>query len=491
MTKPPYPLIPSSPKRGDEPFNGKLEATLSAKIIQRAINSLRRNPKNARIHSKKQVRQIVDSIRAFGFISAILIDEHGFILAGHGRWEAAMSIGMTEIPVIVVDHLTDAEKRLFAIADNKIALNAGWNEDLLAIEAGELSVAFSEHEVGFHFEITGFSPGEIDRMLTNHESDERDPADVFEPEAGSPVSSRGDKWLLGGNHQILCGDAQSTDDMARLNGGASIGLVITDPPYNVPVQGHVGGRGQVKHDEFAFASGEMTDLEFEHFLFVTIGLMISCCRLGALVYVFMDWRRIEILLKACRRLGLDLRNICVWNKTTPGQGSFYRSAHELIAVCQIPGGKAINNIELGKHGRNRSNVWNFPGVNNFRTGESDERSIHPTVKPVAMIAEAIKDASRRGDVVLDPFLGSGTTLLACEKVGRVCHGLEYEPRYVDTAIRRWQDFTAGDAILIATGSSSPSAQPTRKSASLVGLTFEEVARIRSKGAASSAKEASS
>jgi DNA modification methylase len=237
----------------------------------------------------------------------------------------------------------------------------------------------------------------------------------------------------------------------------------------------------------------MSDEEYLRFLAVCIGNMLATSRPGALIYLFIDWCHVQILLQVCQGHGLALRNICVWNKTTPGQGSFYRSAHELVVVCQIPGGKAINNIELGRHGRNRTNVWSFPGVNTFLNGENDDLSLHPMVKAIAMIAEAIKDASHRGDIVLDTFLGSGTALLACEKVGRICYGLEFEPCYVDTAICRWQEYTGRDAILISTDDTLHHPQPdplptlpvSGHEPSLVGLTFDEVAKIRGDNAAAS------
>ncbi|MEN8659762.1 MAG: site-specific DNA-methyltransferase, partial [Marivita sp.] len=257
----------------------------------------------------------------------------------------------------------------------------------------------------------------------------------------------GDIWHLGDN-RIMCGDARDTDAIADLFAGQTASMVLTDPPYNVRIQGHVGGRGKTKHAEFAFASGEMSDQEFGAFLRDSVEVMHRHSDDGALLYAFMDWRHIEILLSVGREMGLGLKNICVWNKTTPGQGSFYRSAHELVVVFAKPGKASTNNVQLGRFGRNRSNVWTYPGVNTFQTGKGAELSLHPTVKPVLMISEAIKDASRRGEVVLDPFLGSGTTLLAADKVGRRCYGVEYEPVYVDVAIRRWQQFTGKDAILV-------------------------------------------
>jgi DNA modification methylase len=440
------------------------------------------------------LRQLTAIIRKCGFVNPIIIDENNNVVAGNARLAAAIILQLADVPTIQIEHLNDDEKRAYALADNRIAQNAGWDRELLAVELGELALILPD--LGLEIPDLGFSTGELDSLLSDHSNeDSSDPADhvVADPGQGL-VTRQGDLWQLGsGKHRVLCGDAQIPAHLERLCGTGIVGQVITDPPYNVRVQGHVGGRGKTKHKEFAFASGEMSDEEYLRFLAVCIGNMLAASRPGALMYLFIDWRHVQILLQVCQGLGLELRNICVWSKTTPGQGSFYRSAHELVVVCQIPGGKAINNIELGRHGRNRTNVWSYPGVNTFLNGENDDLSLHPTVKPVAMIAEAIKDASDRGDIVLDPFLGSGTALLACEKIGRICYGLEFEPRYVDTAIRRWQEYTGRDAILMSTGGTLSSPQPGSlptlpafgNAPSLVGLTFDEVAEIRHDNAAAS------
>ncbi|MBO6920498.1 MAG: site-specific DNA-methyltransferase [Rhizobiaceae bacterium] len=409
-------------------------------------DKLKPNARNARTHSKKQIKQIAESIRNFGFNNPILIDNAFGVIAGHGRLQAAKLLGLTDVPVVCLSHLSDAEKRAYILADNKIALDAGWDSELLALEFDELTDLLPD--INLDLEVTGFEMGEIDILLSDHEP----PASAGCDEDNVPavrdtiVTQRGDIWQLG-YHRIRCGDARDDHAMSELLDNKLASLVLTDPPYNVKVQGHVGGRGRTKHSEFAFASGEMSDQEFKIFLNAGMSNMLTHLAGGALLYLFMDWRHIEILLSVGRELELTLKNICVWNKTTPGQGSFYRSAHELVAVFANPGGTSTNNVQLGRFGRNRSNVWTYPGVNTFKTGEGDDLSLHPTVKPVTMISEAIKDASGRGEIVLDPFLGSGTTLLAADKVGRRCYGIEYEPGYVDITIRRWQHLTGKDAVL--------------------------------------------
>lgn len=403
--------------------------------------------RNARTHSKKQIGQIAKSIDEFGFNNPILVDENYEVIAGHGRLAAAYQLGLSEVPVVCLSHLSAAEKRAYILADNKIALNAGWDSELLASELEELADLLPELDLDL--DITGFETGEIDALLTDHETS--DPRQKLEDEVpvlmDRPVAKSGDIWQLG-PHRLLCGDARDASSIATLLGEEQARMVLTDPPYNVKIAGHVGGRGNTKHKEFAFASGEMADEEFGDFLRRALVTMRDQCQSGAMLYVFMDWRHIELLLSVGRKLVLDLKNICVWSKTTPGQGSFYRSAHELCAIFGKAGESPVNNVQLGRFGRNRSNVWTYPGVNTFQARKGGDLSLHPTVKPVGMIADAIKDASKRRDVVLDPFLGSGSTLIAAEKVGRRCFGVEYEPGYIDVAIRRWQQFTGKDAVLL-------------------------------------------
>jgi len=411
-----------------------------------ATDKLTPNARNARTHSKKQIRQIAESVRQFGFNNPILIDDAYEVIAGHGRLQAAQELGIHEVPVVRLSHLSEAEKRAYVLADNKIALNAGWDGELLAAEIGDLAVLLPD--IDLDLEITGFETGEIDLLLTDFEESGSSSAkeDRVPMPKETTVSQPGDVWHLG-RHRVLCGDSRDAKAVAALWAERQADLVITDPPFNVRVQGHVGGRGKIKHSEFAFASGEMSEDEYRKFLRDSLDVMAGRLTDGALLYLFMDWRHIELLLSVGREHGLSLKNVCVWNKTTPGQGSFYRSAHEFVVVFGKPGQSPTNNVQLGRYGRNRTNVWTYPGVNSFQAGKGGDLALHPTVKPVAMIAEAIKDASGRSESVFDPFLGSGTTLLAAEKVGRRCFGVEYEPRYVDVSIRRWQQVTGKDAVL--------------------------------------------
>ncbi len=420
-------------------------STLNVTMV--AVDKLRPNPRNARNHSKKQLRQIADSIRRFGWTYPILADEHGNVIAGHGRFKAAEMLGLKEVPVIAVSGLSEGEKRALALADNKIAENAGWDRELLAAELGELSVILPE--CNLDIAITGFEAAEIDGLIGDLVDREDDPADEAPTLASEPISRVGDLWLLG-RHRLLCGDATKDTDLEALMGGERAAMVFTDPPYNVRVSS-IQVRGKIKHREFVSGSGEMSRGEFEKFLTNSLGLAAKNSAEGSIHYVCIDWRHLGEMLAAGEQIYAELKNLIVWAKTNAGQGSFYRSQHELIFVFKNGEGPHINNFELGQHGRNRSNVWNYAGVNTFRAGRLDDLSIHPTVKPVALVADAMRDCSRRGDVVLDPFMGSGTTILAAERVGRQGYGLELDPLYVDAAVKRWQKFTRRDAILKATG----------------------------------------
>jgi DNA modification methylase len=411
--------------------------------------ALKRNPRNARTHPKKQIRQIADSIAAFGFVIPLVADESGVVLLGNGRHEAAEVEGLNEVPVIFLEGLSEAKKRALALADNKITENAGWDRERLAIELPELAEILIEEDLDIS--ITGFEPVEIDQIAIDFEENTSDPADTVESEwlAAPVVSKPGDIWELG-EHRLSCGDARNAGDIGRLMSGKRAAMAFLDPPYNVRVKSVVG-RGRIKHAEFAMASGEMSPSEFTAFLEETLGNAARVSRDGAVHFVCMDWRHISELIEAGREIYGEMLNLVVWEKTNAGQGSFYRSAHELVGVFRVGEAKYLNNVELGRHGRSRSNVWHYAGVNTFRAGRMDELAVHPTVKPVAMVADALKDCTRRGDIVLDTFAGAGTTILAAERVGRRAYSLELEPKYVDVAIRRWQAFTRRDAVHADTG----------------------------------------
>lgn len=420
----------------------------TCQVVERDIAALRQYPRNARTHSKKQIRQIADSIRTFGFTNPVLISDDGEIIAGHGRVEAARLLGWKVVPTIALSHLGEAERRAYVLADNKLALNAGWDREILAIELQGLI------DLEFEVELTGFSLAEIDMVLD--EANEADPDgtdaadDAIPTLASEPVSRIGDLWSLG-RHRLICGDTRSRDHIDRLMNGMSADLVFTDPPYNVAIDGNVCGLGSIRHREFAFASGEMSQGQFTAFLAATLGNISRVMRDGGIAFVCMDWRHMEELIAAGRAAFTELKNLVVWNKTNGGMGAFYRSKHELIFVFKQGAAQHTNSFGLGDTGRYRTNVWDYPGISSIGADRSTELAMHPTVKPVALVADAIRDCSRRGEIVLDGFGGSGSTLIAAEKTGRIAYLIEYDPLYCDTIIRRWERYTGKKATLAETG----------------------------------------
>ena len=416
-------------------------------VVERPPAVLHVNPRNARTHSKRQIRQIADSIHAFGFTNPILVDENGLVLAGHGRLAAAKQLGLESVPTLSIERLTDAQKRAYVLADNRLAEKAGWDRNLLAVELGELAVLLPALDLDWSIEVTGFVGGEIE-VLAHDQAEERTEAEdaLPTPESGPSVTRRGDLWQLG-PHRVLCGDARSAAEVDHLMAGEQAAMVFTDPPYNVPIAGHVTRRGTKAHREFAFASGEMSTSDFRDFLATCLGNAVRVSRPGAVHDVFMDWRHVGDLIAVGEGLYETMLNLCVWNKGTAGQGSFYRSQHELVAVFRVGSVGHQNNVALGQFGRNRSNVWSYPGVAGYGPDRAVALAMHPTVKPVSLVADALRDCTQRGERVFDPFLGSGTTLMAAEKIGRVAYGLEYDPNYVDVIVRRWQAYTGRDAVL--------------------------------------------
>jgi len=430
----------------------RVAAAKSLNIVYRPIRELKPDPNNPRHHSKKQIQQIANSIEAFGFNVPVLIDPDGNIVAGHGRILACDKLGWSEVPTLCLDHLTPAYVRAFRIADNRFTEIAVWDDRLLAEQLRELSLL----DLDFSIELTGFEVPEIDlriALLDDAPEAADDPADVLpEAAAGPPLSQIGDLWVLG-RHRLLCGSALDPAAFATLLGDERAAIVFTDPPYNVPIDGHASGLGAIHHRPFPMASGEMDRSEFTAFLGQAFRNLAAFSIDGSLHYICMDWRHIAELLAAGRDIYDELKNLCVWVKDNGGMGSLYRSQHELVFVFKQGRGSHRNNVQLGQFGRNRSNVWHYPGANSFaRCGEEGNLlALHPTVKPVAMVADAILDCSARGEIVLDAFLGSGTTLIAAERTGRRCCGLELDAGYVDTTIRRWQALTGGSACHAASG----------------------------------------
>lgn len=411
------------------------------------ISSLKPRKSNPRLHSKAQIQLIANSIREFGFVSPVLVDAENQLLAGHGRLEAAKMVGLEKVPAVCVGHLTADQARALLIADNKVAEAAGWDKALLALELKELEAA------SFKMTDFGFNAAELDAFRASLRSLEPHNLDaVPDVDRQAPAVSRlGDIWVVG-PHGLMCGDARDPKSYEGLL-PSKAACAFTDPPYNVPVKGHVSGLGKVQHREFAMASGEMSEGQFTGFLETVFANLANFTADGAIHFYCMDWRHIEELQAAARSAKLSLQNLCVWVKNNGGMGALYRSRHELVFVYKNGTAPHVNNVELGKNGRNRTNVWEYAGMTAFGAKRDSELAMHPTVKPVEMVADALLDCSRRGDVVLDPFAGSGSTLVAAEAVGRVGCGIEIDPYYVDTALKRLAGVVEAKVELVETGES--------------------------------------
>ena len=413
------------------------------------ISSLKPYQGNARTHSKHQIRQIVDSIRVFGFTNPILIDNNDIIIAGHGRVDAAKLLGMDSVPTIRLESLSEEQIRAYVIADNKLAENAGWDRSILAIELQHLLTLDC---ADFDVTVTGFEIPEIDLIIeeANGAAKEDEIPDPVLDQA--PVTQPGDLWRMG-KHRVLCGNSLHEASYQSLMGRHRASMVFSDPPFNVKIDGHATGNGAIRHREFAMASGEMSEAEFVFFLNNSLRLLSQFSANNSVHYLCMDWRHVGDLIAVGKQTYDAFLNLCVWLKDNNGMGSFYRSQHELVLVFRKGKGPHRNNVQLGQFGRDRTNVWQYPGIQTMskQSGEGNLLRLHPTVKPVAMVADAILDCSARGEIVLDAFLGSGTTLMAAERVGRVCCGIEIDPLYVDVAIRRWQNYTGEAAVHAQTG----------------------------------------
>jgi DNA modification methylase len=407
-------------------------------VTYRPVGDLVPDPRNARTHSKKQIGQIRASIEEFGFTNPILADSEGHLIAGHGRLLAAKAMGLEEVPVITLSGLTDIQKRALRLADNKIALNAGWDVEILKLELSDLATL----DVDMDVTLTGFSTGEIDVILDG----QADPDDEVIPAVPeTPRTKEGDIWILG-DHRIGCGDSRDLAFLQKVVGAdTNVDAAFLDPPYNVRISGHANTSD--RHREFAMASGEMTNSEFRTFLTETLGACATVSRDGAVHFVCMDWRHMEDVTTVAHDIYGAFLNLCIWNKSNAGMGSLYRSKHELIFVYRVGEATHLNMVELGKHGRNRTNVWDYASVNSFRGSRREDLALHPTVKPTGMVADAIRDVTRHGDLVLDIFLGSGTTLIASERAGRRFRGVEIDPAYVDVAIERWSSLTGKESRL--------------------------------------------
>jgi DNA modification methylase len=440
--------MPDENKRAPNGRTNEKQIWMADKVTQRPLTTLQPYKRNNRVHNAASIAKLKASVATFGFVVPILIDKDHVIIAGHGRYEAARLLGLDRVPTVTASHLSNAQVRALRIADNRLAELSDWNEEALQIEFADLAELDLGGALDFDLDITGFDMPQIDIIIGGSADDLAESAETVEaPDPLKPAVTRlGDLWTLG-EHRLYCGDALASTSHAAVLKGEQAAMVFTDPPYNAVVQGHVRSGTGGAHREFAMASGEMTDTEFCAFLSASIEQLAENLVAGGIAMICMDWRHIADLISVGKGAGLSLINLCVWNKTNGGMGSLYRSKHEMVCVFKKPGAPHINNVELGKHGRNRTNVWDYAGVNSFGAGRDADLVDHPTVKPTALVGDAILDVSLRGGIVLDAFGGSGATLLAAEKTGRRARLIELDPIYVDVAIRRWQEMTGKEAVL--------------------------------------------
>lgn len=435
-------MPPVSPLRRNAPLHTEYLTT----------NALTPMPGAPRAHPRSQIRALTKSIEAFGQVLPILIDADGRIVSGHALWEVAKKLGLAEVMAIRVSHLAEPQVKALMVALNRIGDLSKWDEAALRTILLDLSTI----DLDFDIEATGFTEIEIELMIQD--------LDVAGGSAEAPIlvgdgpaiTQSGDIWQLD-DLLLLCGNALDEASWAALLGEALAALVVTDPPYNVPIDGHVSGLGKHQHREFGMAAGEMSEAEFTAFLQTAMAHAHKWSQPGSVHYWAMDWRHAGEIVVAGKAVYERFLNMAVWAKNQPGMGSFYRSQHELFFVFAKGGAPSKNNVQLGKFGRSRWNAWNYPSAASLaRTAEEgNPLSLHPTVKPLALIADILLDASGRGDVVVDPFAGSGTTLIAAEKLGRVARCIEMDPAYCDTIIRRWQRWTGEVAARVADGATFP------------------------------------
>jgi DNA modification methylase len=418
----------------------KIRRKHDLKVRDMSLTVLHPYPGNARIHSKGQIKKIADQVVGIGWINPIITDEHGMILSGHGRYQAALLAGLTHVPTIQIPGLTEAEKRSHILADNRLSDESAFSKAQLKIELAGLI------ELGDDLSFTGFDTLEIDNVLS---FDDPGPSDnVHLPDEGAkPVARLGDLYHIA-KHRLVCGDARDITCYERLLGDERAQLIFTDPPYGCKITGNVSGLGQVKHEDFVMGAGEQSLPEFAQTLLrPAFRCMAASVAPGAIAFICTDWRAAPHLHDAAQGVFHEQKNLIAWVKTNSGMGTFYRSGHELIFVYKVSAGTHINNFGLGQGGRHRSNVWTYAGANTFRKGRMDDLAAHSTVKPKAMIADALRDCSKRGGIVLDPFLGSGATLAACEMTGRVGRGIELDPKYIDLILKRLAEETGCEPLL--------------------------------------------
>ena len=428
----------------------KIASDLRLQIEYVAPGSLVANELNPKKHPDRQINALARNFAEAGFLVPVIIDQKNVIYAGHGRVLAALKAGISMIPAVRLAHLSDHQLRALMLADNRLAELGSIDQQLLAENLKLLTVDGIDLDLEA---ATAFTMGEIDKVLEEaiEQEEEEDPDDApIATVDGPPVNRLGDLWDLGGRHRLICGSSLEPIVWAQLMDGQKASMSCSDFPYNVKIRGNVSNRSDAR--EFAMASGEMGRKEFTEFETDVFRHIATHSEPASTHMAFTDWRHVLEMQLAGEAVFSELKNVCVWNKLSGSMGSLYRSQHELIFVWKLGRGRSRNNVQLGKFGRNRSNVWNYPGVGTFRhSDEGDLLKLHVTPKPVRMIADAILDVSARGDIVIDAFLGSGPTIIAAERVGRRCFGVEIDPHFADIIIRRFERHSGEAAVHVTSG----------------------------------------
>jgi DNA modification methylase len=394
-----------------------------------------------RYHSSAQLQKIGECLDAYGPVLPILVGADDRVIDGYALVLAARKLNLSEFPVVCISDVSAAKQRALRIALNKIQECASWNEPELKLEIAEILAQDSEITLGLDV-------GELEVMLDDGGLDQED---ELPPDQGiTPICKIGDQFICG-EHVVRCDDARHQESFAKLLGADKAHMGFTDPPYNVPIKGHVTRSKTTRQHDFPMGKGEFSSAGHQNFLQTVLGHVVSCSEDGSIHFVCSDWRHAREQLAAGDIVFTELKNICVWNKSNAGMGSLYRSQHEFVFVYKLGTAPHVNNVALGRYGRNRTNVWNYVSQSALGGTSKSKLSLHPTVKPVAMVADAIRDCSNPGAIILDPFGGAGTTLIAAEKTGRRARLIELDPGYVDVTIQRWQRLTGKTAYHAESG----------------------------------------
>lgn len=411
-------------------------------LVQRNPSDLTIPARNVRTVDEAQLARVIHSIEAAGFVVPVLIDQDGKIIDGVISVIAAKKLNLPAIPCVQASHLNETEKRALRLRLNRLQEKGTWSPDDLKAELIELIDADVE------IEDTGFTITEYDHITLDDQVEPLESGPLAPQDGARAVSRSGDVWMFEDGHRVICGDATDPTVYAGLMQSEQARYLFTDQPYNVPISGHVT-KGE--HREFEMASGEMSDAEFLAFNQKWIAAALPHLCDGGMLGTFIDWRGHPSVHAAAMAAGITAVNLIVWAKTNAGMGSLYRSQHELFALYKKGAVPHVNNIQLGKTGRWRSNLWTYPGASSLGSDSRSGLQFHPTVKPEAMCADAILDLTNRGEIVLDPFLGSGSTLIAAQRTGRRCFAIELDPLYVDVALQRYQKTFGKTPILESTG----------------------------------------